>query len=62
MQKVTKPLDKEHVNKEYSYKIYKRHINTKYKYHTTLLIMHTKLSNLPQIPNPTFITEVEQIK
>lgn len=27
-----------------------------------LLIMHTKLSNLPQIPNPTFITEVEQIR
>jgi len=27
-----------------------------------LLIMHTKLSNLPQIPNPAFITEVEQLR
>jgi len=27
MQKVTKPLGTEHVNKEYSYKIYKRQIN-----------------------------------
>jgi len=27
-----------------------------------LLIMHTWLSNLPQIPNPTFIADVEQIR
>jgi len=27
MEKITKPLDTEHVNKEYCYKIYTRHIN-----------------------------------
>jgi hypothetical protein len=45
IQKVTKPLHIEHVNKENSYKIYKRHINyirIKYKYTETIQYVSLK--------------------